>query len=48
MDYISKAKIILESLDDYMNINYNLEDYYLRGIIRGLQKIDKQEKEEGE
>ena len=36
-----QAKVILESLDAYVNVNWNMEDVYLKAIIEGLDKIQK-------
>jgi hypothetical protein len=36
-----QAKIILEALDEYMQINWTLEEYYIKGIVNGLEKIEK-------
>lgn len=36
-----QAKVILESMDEYMNVNWNMEDTYLKAIIEGLDKIEK-------
>lgn len=39
-----KAKIILESMEEYLQIDWNFEKYYMLGIKKGLKKIDQQEK----
>lgn len=39
-----KAKIILESMDQYIQINWNLEEFYLRGIVNGIRKIEEMER----
>ncbi|MGM8140066.1 hypothetical protein [Enterococcus italicus] len=37
-----KAKIILESIDkNGIQIDWNFEKYYLKGIIAGLEEIEK-------
>lgn len=37
-----KAKIILESMDkNGIQINWNMEKYYIDGIVKGLKEIDK-------
>lgn len=38
-----KAKIILEALDEYMQVNWNFEKYYLKGIKNGLREIERRE-----
>lgn len=39
-----KAKIILESMDSNgIQINWNMEKYYVVGIIKGLEEIDRKE-----
>jgi hypothetical protein len=48
MNKEEKAKIILESLDEYMQVNWHLEEYYMKAIVKGLNKIDKQERESEE
>lgn len=40
-----KAKLILEGLEAYLQIDYAFEKYYLRGIKKGLRVIDQQEKD---
>jgi hypothetical protein len=35
-----KARIILESLEEYLQIDWNFEKYYLMGIERGLRRIE--------
>lgn len=39
MSDLEKAKIILEHLDEVMNINWSLEEYYLKAIIQALKQI---------
>lgn len=41
-----KAKIILEHLEKYLQVNWAFEEFYIKGIMNGLRKID--EKERGE
>lgn len=41
-----KAIIILVGLDNFINVNWNMEEYYLKGIIKGLEEVEKMEKEE--
>lgn len=38
-----KAKIILESLDEFLQVNWNFEEYYIKGIKNGLKKIEERE-----
>ena len=38
-----KAKIILEALDEYMQVNWNFEKYYVKGIKNGLKEIERRE-----
>lgn len=40
-----KAMMILESMEEYVTINWNMKEYYLKGIIAGLKNIDKEEQE---
>lgn len=44
MNKQEKAKKILESMDQYMQINWNLEEFYLKGIVNGLTKIEEMER----
>lgn len=37
-----KAKIILEHLEHYLQIDWNFEEYYIRAIKNGLNEIEKQ------
>ncbi|WP_161878608.1 hypothetical protein [Alkalibacterium sp. MB6] len=41
-----KAKIILEHMEKYLQVDYAFEEFYIKGIMNGLRKID--EKEKGE
>lgn len=43
-----KAMVILEGMETYMQIDWNLEDLYLKAIKVGLLEIEKREKQEGE
>lgn len=36
---LDSARIILEELDAKLNINWNMEKYYLNAICEGLRKI---------
>lgn len=41
-----KAKIILENMDENgIQIDWGFEKYYLKGIIAGLEEIEKEEEE---
>ena len=46
MNQKDKAKIILNELEEYISIDWNFEEFYLKGIENGLKKI--KEKEEVE
>lgn len=35
MTYEEKAKIILEKMDKFIQVDWNFEKYYLQGIIDG-------------
>lgn len=35
-----KAEIILDALDEYMTINWNLKEFYIKAIKRGLNEIE--------
>lgn len=41
-----KAKMILEALDEYLQVNWNFEDFYLKAIKKGLEEIEKKEGEQ--
>lgn len=41
-----KAEIILDALDEYMTINWNLKDFYLKAIKKGLKEIEDRENTE--
>lgn len=41
-----KAKIILEALDEYMQVDWNFEKYYVKGIENGLKEIERREQSE--
>lgn len=36
-----QAKIILEALDEYIQVDWNMEDMYVKAIKEGLDKIQK-------
>lgn len=38
-----KAKIILESMEEYLLIDWNFVEYYLKGIKNGLREIERRE-----
>ena len=35
-----KAKVILEHLEQYINVDHAFEKFYIRGIVNGLKQID--------
>lgn len=45
MTYEEQAKIILEKMDKFIQIDWNFEKYYLQGIVDGLKEIDQKKKE---
>ncbi|WP_161877889.1 hypothetical protein [Alkalibacterium sp. MB6] len=38
-----KAKIILEHLDEYLQVNWAFEKYYIKAIKNGLREIKEKE-----
>lgn len=44
MNDVKKARLILKALDKYIQINWNAEEYFLAGVMKGLEEIKKQEK----
>ena len=40
-----KAKIILEALDEYIQVDWNFEKYYLKAIKNGLKEIERREQD---
>lgn len=40
MNQDEKAEIILDALDEYMTINWNLKEFYIKAIKRGLKEIE--------
>jgi len=40
MNNHEKAKIILEELDNYINVDWKFEDIYIKAIQEGLVKIN--------
>ena len=45
MNIDEKAMMILEGMETYMQIDWNLEQWYLDAIKVGLKEIEKKEKE---
>lgn len=45
MNIDEKAMIILEGMETHMQIDWNLEQWYLDAIKVGLKEIEKKEKE---
>lgn len=43
-----KAKIILEHLDEYIQVDWNFKQFYLKGIIKGLKEIEQREQNKDE
>lgn len=41
-----KATTILEAMGEYTQVNWNMKEFYLKGIINGLKKIQEEEKGE--
>lgn len=41
-----KAKIILEGLETYLQVNWAFEKFYIKGIKIGLKKIERKEANE--
>ena len=39
-----KAEIILDKLEEYIQIDWNFKEFYLKAIKEGLSKIEKLEK----
>lgn len=48
MTYEEKAIKILEGIDHYFQIDWNLQDYYTKAIVKSLKEIDAQEAKEKE
>lgn len=38
-----KAKILLKNLDEYLQVNWNFEEYYLKALKSGLKEIEEKE-----
>jgi poly-beta-hydroxyalkanoate depolymerase len=34
-----KAELILEGLDEYLQVNWNMKEFYIKGILKGFKKI---------
>lgn len=47
MTYEEKARIILEKMEKFIQVDWNFEKYYLEGIVDGLKEIDKNKEEKG-
>ncbi len=45
MNIDEKAMMILEGMEKHMQIDWNLEEWYLNAIKEGLREIEKKEKE---
>lgn len=45
MNEEERARIILKQLDRYIQVNWNWEKTYLKGIKEGLHEIDRKEAE---
>lgn len=45
MNEDEKAEIMLEEMDSVMQIDWNLKEFYIKAIKKGLRAIDKQEKD---
>ena len=45
MNIDEKAMMILEGMETYMQIDWNMEQWYLDAIKVGLKEIEKKEKE---
>ena len=44
MDNREKAKIILDALDTFIQVNWSAEGFYIKAIMKGLEEIDRKEK----
>ncbi|MEG2937545.1 MAG: hypothetical protein RR812_03980 [Vagococcus sp.] len=47
MSIEKQATLILEGLDKYIQVDWNMSEFYLKGIIEGLREVQKN-KNEGE
>lgn len=43
MSIEEEARFILEGLDKYLQVDWNMEEFYLKGIIEGLREAKKRE-----
>lgn len=43
-----KAKILLDHLSKLINVDWNMEDYYLKFIKSGLREINRKENEKAD
>lgn len=43
MTYKEQAELILASLNHYILVEWNFKEYYLKGIMQGLEEIKKVE-----
>lgn len=39
-----KAVVILEALDEFIQVDYSFEEFYLKAIMKGLKAIEQKEK----
>jgi hypothetical protein len=46
MNKQEKAEIILEALDEYLQVDWNFKDFYIKGIMKGLTQIENNEKKD--
>lgn len=44
MNKKEKALVILEELEEYISVDSAFEDFYIKGIIKGLTRIEEMEK----
>lgn len=42
-----KAKLILENIEEYLQINWALERFYIKGIKNGFKAIREEEQKRG-
>ncbi|MGO1356296.1 hypothetical protein [Alkalibacterium gilvum] len=42
-----KAKIILDHMEKYLQVDWAFDKFYIKGIMNGLREIDKKEAEKG-
>jgi hypothetical protein len=45
MRYEDKARVLLLALDEVLQVNWAMEDVYVRALVKGLRKIDSMERE---